>query len=275
MDPVADDRSAMSQKDAPVAARDRSRAEDHASSPSPGSEGAGQSALGTNPPAEQREESDCPAHSALADGPGGATAGTRRWWAVVVVTSVFSLPFGWLLSFAALLPFYLGLFFFALFGLVIGAVACRMATPAAPFPRLAVTVGTTMIIASCWLTSIVTECLDFPRSMTEKAVAGASTIGDAGLDSFRQSVEEASREIIRNEPGGPILGYVRWVVTNGHVKANTFPGVRRSLRPIHRRQGWVIRVLISITLLSFGIATQTWPLRDGGDGRQLQPAPAE
>jgi len=272
MDPVADDQSAMSQKDAPVAARDHSRAQDHSDSPTPGGEGPAQAAPGIDEPTGQR---DLPSDSAIEDAPIRAAVGTGRWWMVVAFTSVFSLPFGWLLSFAALLPFYLGLFFFALFGLVIGAVACRMASPAGPFPRRAVTIGTTMIIASCWLTSIVTECLDFPRSMAEKAVAAASTIGDDGLDTFKESVAEASREMIRSEHGGPIIGYIRWVVTDGHVKANTFPGVRRSLRPMHRRQGWVIRVLLSIGLLSFGIATQTWPLRSGGPRRRAEPAPPE
>ena len=41
---------------------------------------------------------------------------TRRWWLGVVVAAIFAIPLAWLLSYAASLPFFLGLFFLMLFG---------------------------------------------------------------------------------------------------------------------------------------------------------------
>ena len=275
MDPIADDQSAMSHKEASVAARDRTRAEDQSDPPSPDGGRETRTAPGIDQPSDECGEGVPPSESAIVDEPRRAVGDTGRWWTVVVLTSLLSMPFGWLLSYAAQLPFYLGLFFFVLFGLVIGAAACRMAASRGPFSRGAVLVGTTIIIASCWLTSIVTECLDFPDSMAVKAVAAASTLGDRDLAAYKQSVAETARGVIQSKHSGPILGYVRWVVTDGEMKANTIAGVRKALRPVHRRQGWVIRVLVSIALLSFGIATQTWPLRSAGDGRRAEPATPE
>src|SRR3990172_853649 len=73
-----------------------------------------------------------------------------RWWCATAAGTVVSLPLAWLLSYAAMLPFYLGLFFFMLFGLVIGAVAFRVAAPGRPYHRFAVLAGTTLIVGVCW-----------------------------------------------------------------------------------------------------------------------------
>ena len=54
---------------------------------------------------------------------------TMRWWLAVLAGVAVTLPVAWLLSFAGTLPFFLGVFFFALFGLLIGAVIYRVAAP--------------------------------------------------------------------------------------------------------------------------------------------------
>src|SRR3989304_7721151 len=95
-----------------------------------------------------------------------------RWWAATTVGMVVSLPFAWLLSFAAALPFYLGFFFFLLFGLVIGAVAFRIAAPGRPYGRFAVLAGTTLIVGVCWTTALVKERTGFPADLPAAAGGG-------------------------------------------------------------------------------------------------------
>jgi hypothetical protein len=73
-----------------------------------------------------------------------------RFWLGILVALVVSIPFCWLLSFAALLPFYIGLFFFALFGLVFGAVVCRVAARRGPYGSGTVLAGTTLLVFAVW-----------------------------------------------------------------------------------------------------------------------------
>ena len=82
---------------------------------------------------------------------------TARWWAGVVAGAIASLPLAWLLSYAAFLMFFLGLFFFALFGLLIGAVVYRVAFGNQPYSRTTVLLGTTILVAVPWTFSIVKE----------------------------------------------------------------------------------------------------------------------
>ncbi|MBN1489250.1 MAG: hypothetical protein JXA69_04975, partial [Phycisphaerae bacterium] len=58
-----------------------------------------------------------------------------RWAASVIAGLALGLPFAWLLAVLAFLPFYLGLFFFTLIGLLIGAVQFRVGKPAVPWPK--------------------------------------------------------------------------------------------------------------------------------------------
>ncbi|MDO8632368.1 MAG: hypothetical protein Q7R41_17940, partial [Phycisphaerales bacterium] len=152
----------------------------------------------------------------LAEGRGTSLA---RWWSATAAGTIVSLPFAWLLSYAAMLPFYIGLFFFMLFGLVIGAVTFRIAAPGKPYRRFAVLAGTTLIVGVCWTLSIVKESRDFPTDIARDAVRRSRDIGRQSVDEYRAAVVEEVRAFLReHHPPGGVLGYARWMLLDGEIK---------------------------------------------------------
>lgn len=191
-----------------------------------------------------------------------ASLRARRWWLAVLVGAVVTLPFAWLLSHAAMLPFFLGLFFFALFGLVIGALMHRIAAPARPYGRLTVLAGTTLIVLLGWGVSIAQEARDVPRKMASTAGQSVRSIGDRTLAEFEAAVADGIRAHIKERfPPGGTLGYVRWVLDDGITPRGTLAVVDVPLRATQRRGWWAVRVVLAIALFAFGVGSQTLPLR--------------
>jgi hypothetical protein len=160
-----------------------------------------------------------------------------------------------------MLPFYLGLFFFMLFGLVIGAVTFRIAAPGRPYRRLTVLAGTTLIVGVCWTASIVKESWDFPADIARDAVRRSRDIGRRSADDYRTAVAEEVRTFLRERhPPGGVLGYMRWMLLEGELKKGAIPSFDQTLRRSPARWGWAIRVVLSISLLGFAVGSQTLAL---------------
>ena len=189
-----------------------------------------------------------------------------RWWSATAAGTIVSLPLAWLLSYAAMLPFYLGLFFFMLFGLVIGAVAFRVAAPGRPYHRFAVLTGTTLIVGVCWTLSLVKESRDFPADIAADTVRRSRDIGRQSADDYRAAVAEEVRVFLRERhPPGGVLGYVHWMLLEGEIKKGAIPSFDQTLRRSPARWGWAVRVVLSIALLSFALGSQTLPLSRPSD----------
>lgn len=185
-----------------------------------------------------------------------------RWWIGVTVGTVLIAPLGVLLSYAATLPFFLGLFFFVLFGLIIGAITHRVAAAGRPYAMPSLIVGTTVIVLVGWAVSLYQEAHDFPSDMSEQASRTTLDIGDQGRAAFRAEVEASiARHLLDKYAPGGSLGYVRWVLADGKLRPGTIPGIRTTLEAAHRGLTWVIRVVLSLALLAFGIGSQTFVLR--------------
>ena len=191
-----------------------------------------------------------------------------RWWSATGVGTIVSLPFAWLLSYAAMLPFYLGLFFFMLFGLFIGAVMFRIAARGGPYRRSAVLVGTTLIVGVCWTASLVKESRDFPADLAEDALRRSRDIGRRSADEYRTAVAEDIRAFLRERhPPGGVLGYTRWMLLEGEIKKGAIPSFDQTLPRSPARIGWAVRVVLSIALLGFAVGSQTLPLSRRRDHR--------
>ncbi|MGI0149866.1 MAG: hypothetical protein ACREDF_10095, partial [Thermoplasmata archaeon] len=129
------------------------------------------------------------------------------------------LPFGWILSYAAALPFFIGLFFFALLGLIVGATAFRVAKGGAPYARFTVIAGTTVIVLAGWLTTVVKEGRDFPHDMAKLAAERTLDLGDRSLPEFHRAVaDEVTNFLAAHYAPGGTLGYVRWVLAGGQIR---------------------------------------------------------
>jgi len=239
--PSAPDQARTAQRSTPPSAeagggkRDVARDESHPISPSP---------------------SDIPASIAA------SPRSSVRWWLAVLLGSVICLPFAWLLSYGAALPFFLGLFFFVLFGLMIGAAMHRVAAPGRPYGRMPLVVGTSLVVGLGWGISIVKEAVDFPADIADDAITQTLNLGDRTPAEYRAAVSAGVRTFLKEHyaPGGP-LGYVRWILTDGTLDKTEVPQLSRALRRSPNGWLWVIRVVLSIALFGFGIGSQTLPLK--------------
>ena len=189
--------------------------------------------------------------------------GIVRWWSAVVAGVAVSLPLGWLLSYGAALIMLLGVFFFLLFGLVIGAVMCRVAAPARPLPVARIRFGVVVVVSVCWGVSFAVEVAEFPGDKAKEAIGRVAVLPDGmTVEAFKTDVERFVRGILKDKYGGSgALGYARWVLSSSRmdypVETMRHP---IQLRPVQHRWWWAIRVLLSIVLLWSGIYAVVGPL---------------
>jgi len=189
--------------------------------------------------------------------------GHGRWWLGVCIGLAVSLPLSWLLSYAGALMFYIGLFFFALFGLMIGAATFRVASVAGPYHRKHVIAGTIILVLVPWSLSMLKEGRDFADDVA------ARTVHERSLDlkgntvaAHRGIVSSDVRAYLRKQyPPGGVRGYIHWVVVDGKISKTDISSLAKNWQ--HGQSGyvWVVRVVLSLALLTFGVATQTLPLR--------------
>jgi len=198
---------------------------------------------------------------------GGAAGPPRktphmRWWKSVVSGLLVSLPVSWLLSYAGTLPFFLGLFFFVLFGLMIGAVMHRVAAPHRPYGTGALVAGTTLVVVGAWSVSLLKEGRDFPSDQAAHAGRKTRDIGSMEIDEYQSVVATRIQEFLleRYPPGGAI-GYMRWASTSGEIRRGELEDVSLTLTAPQSGYAWIIRVILSLALLAFGVGSQTLPLR--------------
>ncbi len=199
--------------------------------------------------------------------PGHAPTGsTARWWLGVTVGTAVSLPFGWLLSHTASLPYYLGLFFFVLFGLVVGAIIHRVAAPRRPYTTGVILAGSTVVVLVGWAFSIAVEGHALPAGLADIAARSTLSLGDRTLAEYHDYIADQVRGFLRDDyPPGGTIGYVHWVLTSGEITKGRIESVRRTLRQPQRKVRWAVRVVLSVGLWAFGIASQTLLLRQARD----------
>jgi hypothetical protein len=189
-----------------------------------------------------------------------------RWWLSVVAGCVVGLPLGWLLSYGVALPFFLGLFFFALSGLVIGAVMYRVGAPARPVPPKSILAAVAVVVGSVWSFSLVKEAGDYPHDMGNRVCRDASVaVLPDGMtpDTLMADVESHVRDVLRTEFGSSgVVGYVRFVLTAGSMDypISTLKNPLK-LTPPQAGFWWALRAVLTLGLLWFGVHSTVSPLR--------------
>ncbi len=208
------------------------------------------------------------------DAAGAAAPATRvrtasRWRWAVVVACLVGLPIGWLLCYAALLPFFLGLFFFVLFGLLLGAVLFRIGQVSRPLPRITLLAGSAAVIVVSWTTAFLTETYDFPRQVATYSYEKIRKLPEGMTPAqFREKAAADVAAHLRREfpPSGPI-GYARWAITSSRIDPPTAM-LQKPFRSSQFRWWWVIRVGLSVALLTAGVLSQVLPLGHLPDARE-------
>lgn len=198
---------------------------------------------------------------------------TSRFVLAVALGCILAAAAGVLFSYVAFLMAYLGLFFYALFGLLIGAMTWRIAAPGAPYSRGAVTAATTLIVGTSLVVSWAFEIYGLPHDVARQAVEKLRELPEGQTkQQYMAGVEARVRDVLaeRYPPGGA-TGYVRWIMDTGRFDKGTFNGVDTVLSRTQRRYVWLVRVGLSVLLLSFGVAAMTLPLASPRPSAQPKP----
>lgn len=167
-------------------------------------------------------------------------------------------PLGWLLSYGAALPTFLGLFFFALFGLVIGAAMYRAAGRGRPRRRASVLAATLLVTLFGVGLTVYAEARDFPSDIAEGTLRERRALAGRSVEQFRAELTGAVGSWINENyaPGGT-WGYTRWIVTNGRIDKSEIELLGKNVVRSPRGVWWCLRVALSALLLTFGIGSQT------------------
>lgn len=193
-----------------------------------------------------------------------ATPRRRTPWATMLISGLIAgVPTGLLLAYLAFLPFFLGLFFFMLFGLIIGAIMYRAGREAAPLPRGPVLGIGILVVIVVWIIGPVLEYRDLPKAVAEDGIAQyPRRLDTQEQDRLRAGTREHVDRTLRTDyPPGGFIGYLRWVITDGEMECPyVITDVTYTFRAPQNRIGWILRTVLSLVLLGFGILSQVLSL---------------
>jgi hypothetical protein len=189
----------------------------------------------------------------------------RRWLVARLLSLGLLAVLGFLLARLIWLPFYFGLFFFLVAGLLAGALSFRIARAARPIPRLRILRGiawlaaVAMAITLCWEYQHVAGTIGDPpkfqeaRNAAVKAGRPAACIRDIASEEFRKALRKTY------PPGGPI-GYVRWAVSSGEMEISV-EGTKDVGAVDQRGTAWLVRTVIGLLLMAAGLYASFESLR--------------
>lgn len=198
-----------------------------------------------------------PAASNSPPAPGHPAVQPTRWWSAAFLAFLAFLPLDWLLVRLIWLPFYFGLFFFLVAGLLVGGASFRYARPARPVSRGRLLLGIGLIVVAGLVTAIVLEYRHFANTVAgDRAFPEARNAAVAGGEPVGQIEAEAAAEfkaaLQRDDPPGGVIGYIRWAVTSGKLEL-TVRGSRETATNEHRGYRWPIRTMAAALLLALGL----------------------
>lgn len=209
----------------------------------------------------------------------GTPERTRRWLLARLVSLGLLVAFGFLLARLIWLPFYFGLFFFLVAGLLAGALSFRIARAARPISRSRILRGIAwlavlaMIVTLCWEYQHVRATIGAPpkfheaRNAAVKAGRPPGYIKDLASDEFRKGLRKAY------PPGGPI-GYVRWAASSGEMEL-AVDGTKDVGAIDQRGAAWVVRTVAALLLMAAGLYASFESLRSPLPVSNILPAGEE
>ncbi|HOB73067.1 MAG TPA: hypothetical protein PKG54_00950 [Phycisphaerae bacterium] len=191
----------------------------------------------------------------------GIEASRKPWrlWLALIVGVALALPTSWVLAMLAMLPRLLGLFFFLVAGLLIGAVMYRIGLPAAPVPRARLYVAGLAVALVLWLAGLMVEYQALPR-LAFGAVRGTMkfSIGPERKEHIQNTLRShIEARLDKDYPPGGLIGYVRWVATNGRMRVPRVIDNTTILFELSQRRGWwIVRAGLSLVFLAGTILSQ-------------------
>ena len=193
------------------------------------------------------------------------------WRALFGGLIVAALLSWFLLSAGLSLPFMLGVFFFMLFGLIVGSVMFRCGEASRPVAKSKIVVATALVSLVCWGIALGREAVEFPEDFVEKALKKVYMPPD-GYDQVVGELHVFINDYLEKEypPGGP-LGYLRYAATGRTIEVET-PSQPKPIpvKPMARAWTWWTRTVLSLVL--FFVATYAIAVDLSKDRKPLRSA---
>lgn len=200
----------------------------------------------------------------------------KTWRSALLLGLVCLVGMSWLLARLLWLPFYCGLFFFLVAGLLIGGLSFRLARRARPIAARRIILGITIVSSVgtgatvCWEFRHVAGTVGDPPAFA-KAI-GAGSRGGASRREVRGLATAAfRRRLAREYPPGGTLGYVRWAVASGEMEVEV-KGIVEEVGIHHRGWVWPLRSLAAFLLSGVGFWLSFESLRSPTSVTNILPA---
>ena len=185
---------------------------------------------------------------------------SHRIWLALIGGCLLGLPTGWLLATLAVLPMFLGLFFFLVLGLFIGAAMFRLGKSAAPVPKSTIITIGSIVTLIIWSFALVVEY----RQLSEDAARTVSKsfknrrfTSEEKIHLQTETGDFVQAYLKDNYPPGQFVGYLCWAATNGTIECPRVLGDDTETYNLNQTgPAWVIRVIVSLFLLGFTLLAQ-------------------
>lgn len=194
-----------------------------------------------------------------------STAIPRAWLTACVTAVILLSALGWLLARLIWLPYYFGLFFYLVGGLLVGATAFRIGRPARPLAKATLVRGVVAVALVSVCISVLWEYAHFVATVGDPPRFAAARNAAVAAGRPPQEVEAAAarafKEYLRTmHPPGGVVGYVRWSIESGEATL-TVAGAGATLTTDHRGFIWPLRTLVAVLLVAGGLWSATESLR--------------
>ena len=164
---------------------------------------------------------------------------------------------GWLLARLVWIYYFFGLFFFLVAGLLVGAIAFRIARSARPIEKARLLRGIISIGICCTVINIVWEYRHYGWTVGQPPhfadARNAAIAAGRPSNAIQQTAsQEFADYLAKNYPPGGALGYVLWSTRDGKAHI-TVEGVSETVITDHRHWVWPVRTLVGMVLLTAGL----------------------
>lgn len=190
----------------------------------------------------------------------------KTWWSALALAFGLLVGLDWLLARLLWLPFYFGIFFFLVAGLIVGAVSFRVARGARPLTRgrivrgILLLAGLSSLVTICWEYRFITAGAGAPPKFTDARNA-ALREGRSPTEVLRQAAESFRDGLADHFPRGGVVGYVRWAIASGEMKIKVADSTETVSIGGHGGLVWPIRTLAAMLLMAIGLWLSYEPLR--------------
>lgn len=181
-------------------------------------------------------------------------------WCLHLLAALTIMNFnGWGFSYLGNLIFYLGLYFFPLFGLIMGAAIFRFLEPLRPMSRpVIVGVGMVFVLVS-WCGALDLEATYVPKNTYAYYIGKFKRLPDGMTGKEVESkIQDAARKFLtENYDSDGAVAYLAWAMSDGTMEIPVIDRDKTTTysRP-QRRVGLWIRLGASLVLLVFGVFSQ-------------------